>query len=58
MSGMKEVQITAEIELLPSGEKKKWARPPISLNFEVSFFLKYQVSGSFRSLSTVYEGSL
>ncbi|XP_033641905.1 AP-2 complex subunit mu [Asterias rubens] len=37
MSGMKEVQITAEIELLPSGEKKKWARPPISLNFEVPF---------------------
>jgi AP-2 complex subunit mu-1 len=37
MSGMKEVQITAEIELLPSGDKKKWARPPISLNFEVPF---------------------
>jgi AP-2 complex subunit mu-1 len=37
ISGMKEVQITAEIELLPSGEKKKWARPPISLNFEVPF---------------------
>ena len=38
MSGMKEAQISAEVELLPGAEKKKWARPPISLNFEVSFF--------------------
>ena len=35
MSGMKEAQISAEVELLPGAEKKKWARPPISLNFEV-----------------------
>lgn len=37
MSGMKEAQISAEVELLPGAEKKKWARPPISLNFEVPF---------------------
>lgn len=32
---MKESQISAEIELLPTAEKKKWSRPPISMNFEV-----------------------
>lgn len=37
MAGMKESQISAEIELLPTNDKKKWARPPISMNFEVSF---------------------
>uniref|UniRef100_A0A8D2DRZ0 MHD domain-containing protein n=1 Tax=Sciurus vulgaris TaxID=55149 RepID=A0A8D2DRZ0_SCIVU len=26
-----------EIELLPTNNKKKWARPPISMNFEVPF---------------------
>ncbi|CAH1240240.1 AP-2 complex subunit mu isoform X1 [Branchiostoma floridae] len=36
MGGMKESQISAEIELLPS-DKKKWSRPPISMNFEVPF---------------------
>jgi AP-2 complex subunit mu-1 len=36
MAGMKESQISAEIELMPAKEGKKWARPPISLNFEVS----------------------
>ena len=35
MAGMKESQISAEIELLPTNDKKKWARPPISMNFEV-----------------------
>nr|XP_026694569.1 AP-2 complex subunit mu isoform X2 [Ciona intestinalis] len=37
MAGMKESQISAEIELLPTAEKKKWSRPPISMNFEVPF---------------------
>ncbi|CAB4019305.1 AP-2 complex subunit mu isoform X2, partial [Paramuricea clavata] len=37
MAGMKESQISAEIELMPAKEGKKWARPPISLNFEVPF---------------------
>uniref|UniRef100_C9JJD3 AP-2 complex subunit mu n=3 Tax=Boreoeutheria TaxID=1437010 RepID=C9JJD3_HUMAN len=37
MAGMKESQISAEIELLPTNDKKKWARPPISMNFEVPF---------------------
>lgn len=32
---MKECQISAEIELLPASDKKKWNRPPISMNFEV-----------------------
>ena len=37
MAGMKESQISAEIDLLPTNDKKKWARPPISMNFEVPF---------------------
>ena len=32
---MKECQLSAEIELLNTNEKKKWTRPPISMNFEV-----------------------
>lgn len=35
MAGMKESQISAEIELLHTNDKKKWTRPPISMNFEV-----------------------
>nr|pir hypothetical protein R160.1 - Caenorhabditis elegans [Caenorhabditis elegans] len=39
MAGMKESQISAEIDLLSTGnvEKKKWNRPPVSMNFEVPF---------------------
>ncbi|KAK2102856.1 AP-2 complex subunit mu [Saguinus oedipus] len=37
MAGMKESQISAEIELLTTNDKKQWARPPISMNFEVPF---------------------
>lgn len=39
MGGMKESQISAEIDLLNTGnmEKKKWNRPPVSMNFEVPF---------------------
>lgn len=36
MGGMKESQLSAEIELM-SNEKKKWTRPPISMTFEVPF---------------------
>ena len=32
---MKETQLSAEIELLETDTKKKWTRPPISMNFEV-----------------------
>lgn len=35
MAGMKETQLSAEIELLETDSKKKWTRPPISMNFEV-----------------------
>ena len=35
MGGMKECQLSAEIELLTTNDKKKWTRPPISMNFEV-----------------------
>lgn len=38
MGGMKESQLSAEIELLQTDTKKKWTRPPISMNFEVYFF--------------------
>merc|ERR1712156_985537 len=37
LSCMKESQISAEIELLTTDTKKKWTRPPISMNFEVPF---------------------
>lgn len=36
MAGMKETQLSAEIELLETDSKKKWTRPPISMNFEVT----------------------
>ena len=35
MGGMKECQLSAEIELLTTSDKKKWTRPPISMSFEV-----------------------
>ena len=38
MQGMKESQLTAEVELLPiteSAKHKQAAKPPISMNFEV-----------------------
>lgn len=37
MGGLKESQISAEIDLLSTGaaDKKKWNRPPVSMNFEV-----------------------
>lgn len=35
MGGMKECQLSAEIELLNTNDKKKWTRPPISMSFEV-----------------------
>uniref|UniRef100_A0A183DCB1 MHD domain-containing protein n=1 Tax=Gongylonema pulchrum TaxID=637853 RepID=A0A183DCB1_9BILA len=37
MGGLKESQISAEIDILSTGsaEKKKWNRPPVSMNFEV-----------------------
>ena len=35
---MKECQLSAEIELLNTNDKKKWTRPPISMNFEVCVF--------------------
>lgn len=37
MGGMKECQLSAEIELLNTSDRKKWTRPPISMNFEVPF---------------------
>ncbi|XP_037970619.1 AP-2 complex subunit mu isoform X1 [Plutella xylostella] len=37
MAGMKETQLSAEIELLETDNKKKWTRPPISMSFEVPF---------------------
>eukprot|EP00052_Salpingoeca_macrocollata_P004651 m.42685 g.42685 ORF g.42685 m.42685 type:complete len:435 (+) comp14361_c0_seq1:57-1361(+) len=37
MTGGKQATLTAEIELLNTMDKKKWVRPPISVNFEVPF---------------------
>ena len=39
MGGMKECQLSAEIELLSTNGGKKWTRPPISMNFEVSIVI-------------------
>lgn len=39
---MKECQLSAEIELLNTSDKKKWTRPPISMNFEVNCLLLKQ----------------
>ena len=44
MQGMRETQLTADIELLPSADatkQKQVARPPISMNFEVSTIICY-----------------
>lgn len=43
MGGMKECQLSAEIELLSTAEGKKWTRPPISMNFEVGLESKFAV---------------
>ena len=45
MGGMKESQISAEIDLLNTGtaEKKKWNRPPVSMNFEVKIYLYFEL---------------
>lgn len=40
---MKECQLSAEIELLNTNDKKKWTRPPISMNFEVYLHNIYHV---------------
>lgn len=38
MGGMKELQLSAEIDMLSATDKsKKWTRPPISMSFEVPF---------------------
>lgn len=38
MAGMKDCQLSAEIDLLTVGDRqKRWTRPPISMNFEVPF---------------------
>lgn len=42
MQGMRETQLTAEVELLPTSEaakQKQAARPPISMNFEVCILM-------------------
>ena len=44
MGGMKECQLSAEVELLSTkGETKKWTRPPISMSFEVRTDVKQQL---------------
>lgn len=52
MAGMKETQLSAEIELLETDTKKKWTRPPISMNFEVPFAPSGFKVGPIRTNST------
>jgi len=45
MGGMKECQLSAEVELLSTkGETKKWTRPPISMSFEVLVYSQVTLS--------------
>ncbi|KJE90285.1 adaptor protein complex AP-2 [Capsaspora owczarzaki ATCC 30864] len=37
-AGQYEAQVSAEVELLASSEKKAWNRPPISMDFQVPMF--------------------
>lgn len=50
MGGMKESQISAEIDLMATKENKKWARPPISLNFEVLWTAPVRCQTHYNSL--------
>lgn len=60
MAGMKETQLSAEIELLETDTKKKWTRPPISMNFEVPFapsgFKVNQIQTFAQLFSTQFSG--
>lgn len=62
MGGMKESQISAEIDLLSTGsvEKKKWNRPPVSMNFEVSRgkFTEYKPFPEKRSVFQIERSNL
>uniref|UniRef100_A0A4W6DCU2 Adaptor related protein complex 2 subunit mu 1 n=1 Tax=Lates calcarifer TaxID=8187 RepID=A0A4W6DCU2_LATCA len=42
MAEMEESQISAEIKLLPTNDKKKWTRPPLSMNFEVRYLKVFE----------------
>ena len=37
MGGSKDATLTADVEFMDSKDRKKWTRPPISMNFEVPF---------------------
>jgi len=37
MGGLKETHLSADIELLMTGDNKKWTRPPISMKFEIPY---------------------
>ena len=37
MGGSKDATLTADVEFMDSKDRKKWTRPPISMNFEVLF---------------------
>lgn len=49
VGGGKTYQLEVMIELLPAIDRKKWIRPPISVNFEVHYLLidaaKYEKMG-------------
>jgi len=54
MGGMKECQLSAEVELLSTkGETKKWTRPPISMSFEVRILRSIIHRGQDSSRSSV-----
>ena len=51
MGGMKECQLSAEVELLNRNDKKKWTRPPISMYFEVSICVIFFLISTPRTIS-------
>ena len=57
MGGMKESQISAEIDLMATKDNKKWARPPISLNFEVTIIIIPVNAISYSSITVFLSGS-
>ena len=55
---MKECQLSAEIELLNTSDKKKWTRPPISMNFEVQYTYSQIIQWSNITVVTLQSDSM
>ena len=45
MGGSKDATLTADVEFMDSKDRKKWTRPPISMNFEVLHTIEGRFKG-------------